>query len=164
MANRMTTIRKQKWDENQLYGRFKRLINNISYQKTWTWLRKRNFKREAESLLISAQNNVIRTYDIKVRINEMQQCSKCRRCGNRDETVYHIISESSELAQIEYKTRHAWVGKVIHGEMCKKLKFNHTNKWHMHNPASVLEMTHINSYGTLTYKLITKSRPKDLAL
>ena len=23
--------------------------------------------------------------------------------------------------------------------MCKKFKFDHTNKWHMHNPASVLE-------------------------
>ena len=37
---RMTTTRKQKWEGKQLYGRFKRLINNISHQKTWTWLRK----------------------------------------------------------------------------------------------------------------------------
>ena len=39
----------------------------------------------------------------------------------------------------EYKTRHDWVGKVIHWELCKKFKFDHTNKWYMHNPASVLE-------------------------
>ena len=31
---RMTTTRKQKWEGKQLYGRFKRLINNISHQKT----------------------------------------------------------------------------------------------------------------------------------
>ena len=37
------------------------------------------------------------------------------------------------------KTRHDWVGKVIHWEMCKKFKFDHTNKWYMHNPAPVLE-------------------------
>ena len=37
---RMITTWKQKWEEKQLYGRFKRLINNISAQKTWTWLRK----------------------------------------------------------------------------------------------------------------------------
>ena len=30
--NRMTKTRKQKWEEKQLYGRFKRLINNISRQ------------------------------------------------------------------------------------------------------------------------------------
>ena len=50
--DRMTITRKQKWEEKQLYGRFKRLINTISQQKTWTWLRKENFKRETESLLI----------------------------------------------------------------------------------------------------------------
>ena len=62
--------RKQKWEEKQIYGRFKRLINNISHEKTWMWLRKGNFKREKESLLIAAQNNAIRTNQIKVRINK----------------------------------------------------------------------------------------------
>ena len=28
---------------------------------------------------------------------------------------------------------------VIHWEICKKFKFDHTNKWYMHNPALVLE-------------------------
>ena len=31
------------------------------------------------------------------------------------------------------------MGKVIHWEMCKKFKFDHANKWYMHNPAPVLE-------------------------
>ena len=50
-----------------------------------------------------------------------------------------IISECSKLAQKEYKTRHDWVSKVIHCELCKKLKFDHTNKWYMYNPTLVLE-------------------------
>ena len=87
-----------------LYGHFKRLINNISHEKTWTWLRKGNFKKETESLLIAAQNNVIRTNHIKVRIDKMQQNSKCRLYGDQDETINHIISKCSKLAQ-EYKTR-----------------------------------------------------------
>ena len=69
----------------------------------------------------------------------MRQNSKCRLCGHRDETINHIISECSKLAQKEYKTIHDWVCKVIHWEMCKKLKFGPTNKWYMHNPTSVLE-------------------------
>ena len=48
-------------------------------------------------------------------------------------------SECSKSAQKEYKTRHDWVNKVIHWEMCKKFKFHHKNKWYMHNPAPVLE-------------------------
>ena len=39
--DRMTTNRKQKWEENQLYGRFKRLINNISHQKNLDLAKKR---------------------------------------------------------------------------------------------------------------------------
>ena len=60
-------------------------------------------------------------------------------CDDRDETINHIISDCSKLAQKVYKARHDWVGKVIHWEMCKKFKFDHTNKWYIHNPASVLE-------------------------
>ena len=117
------------------------IINNISHDKVWTWLRKGNFKRETESLLIAAQDNAIRTNHIKARIDKTQQNSKCRLCGDRDETINHIISERSKLAQQEYKARHDWVGKVIYWEMSKKFKFNHTNKWYMHNPAPVLENT-----------------------
>ena len=122
MANRMTINRKQEWEEKQLCGRFKRLISNISYEKTWTWLRKGNFKRETESLLIAAQNNAIRTNHIKARIDKTQQNRKCRLCGDRDEIINHIISECSKIAQKEYKTRHNWMDKGIHWEMCKEIE------------------------------------------
>ena len=68
----MTTTRKQKWEKKQFYGRFKRLINNISHQKTWTWLSKGNLKRETESLLIAAQDNAIKTNHVKARIDKTQ--------------------------------------------------------------------------------------------
>ena len=125
---RMTT-RKQKWEGKQLYGRFKRLINNISHQKIWTWLKKGNPKRETESLLIAAQDNAIRTNHIKARIDKMQQNSKCRLCGGRDEMINHIINECSKLAQKEYKASHDWVVKGIHWEMSREFQFDHTNKW-----------------------------------
>ena len=85
---------------------------------------------------MAAQNSAIRTNHIKARIDKTQQNSKCRLCGDRDETINHIISE---LAPRECKARHDWVGKVIHWEMCKKFKFDHANKWYMHNPEPVLE-------------------------
>ena len=69
----------------------------------------------------------------------MQQNSKIRLCSDRDETINHIINKCSKLAQKEYKTRHDWVGKVIHWELCYKFKFDHMNKWNMHHQESVLE-------------------------
>ena len=49
---------------------------------------------------------------VKVRIDKTQQNCRCRLCGDRDETINHIISEINKLAQKEYKTRRDWVGKV----------------------------------------------------
>ena len=93
--NRMTTTL-EKNGKKQLYGRFKRLKNNISLQKTRTCLRKGNLKRETESLLIAAQNNTVRTNHIKARIDKTQQNSKRRLCRDRDETINHIIGECSK--------------------------------------------------------------------
>ena len=144
----------------QLYGRFKRPINNISHQKTWTWPRKENFKKETESLLIAAQD--IRTNHIIGKIDKTQQNSKCRLCGDRDETINHIISECSKLAQKKYKARHDCVGKMIHWEMCRKFQVDHTNKWYMHNPAPVLENdSHklLWDFSIQTYHLIPARTP-----
>ena len=102
----------------------------------WTWLRKGNLKRDTESLLIAAQNNAIRTNHINARIDKTQQNSKCSLCGEIDETINYMISECIKLAQKEYKTCYDW---VIHWELCKKLKFDHMNKWYMHNPEYVQE-------------------------
>ena len=43
------------------------------------------------------------------------------------------MKEKTCIEQKEYKTRHNWVGKVIHWELCKMLKFDHENKRYMHN-------------------------------
>ena len=76
----------------------------------------------------------------------MQQNSKCMLCGDRNEMINHVINKCCRLVQKEYKTRHDWVGKVIHWELCKKIKFNHMDKGYINNPASVLEKE--------TYKLL----------
>ena len=128
VTNWMTITMKQKWKEKQLYGQFKLLINDMSHEKTWTWLRKENFKTETESFLKAEQSNAMRTNQIIARIDKTQQNSKCRLCSDRDETINPMISKCSKLSQKEYKPRHDQVGKVILLELCKKLKFNHTRR------------------------------------
>ena len=95
---------------------------------TWTWLQKKNPKKETETLFIAAQNNAIRSNYIKAKIDNTLKNSESTSCSDRDETVNHIISKCSILAQKEFKTRHDWVGKVIHQELCKRLKFINTNQ------------------------------------
>ena len=50
--------------------------------------------------------------------------------------INYIISKCN---QKKYKTRHDWVGKVIHWESSKNFKFDNMNKWYTHNLESVLE-------------------------
>ena len=72
------------------------------YWETFDIVRKKHFKKKTESLLIAAQNNITRTNYVKARIDKVQQNSGWRLYGDRDETINHIISESSKLAQKEY--------------------------------------------------------------
>ena len=108
------------------------------------------------------QNNAIRTIHINARIDTTQQNSRCRLCGDIDKKINHLISECSKLAQKQYMTRHNWVDKVIHWELCKRLKFNHTNKSYMHNPASLLENDthkHLWDVDIQMDRLISARRP-----
>ena len=88
--------------------------------------------RRIKNILLPGTKNPIDQY------NSLQN-NKCSLYGEKDEMVNDIISECRNLVQKEYKTRHDLVGKVIHWELCKRLKFDHTIKWHMHKLESVLE-------------------------
>ena len=44
-----------------------------------------------------------------------------------------------QVTPLEYKTRHDWVGKVIHRKLCKRWKFDHSTKWYMYKIESVRE-------------------------
>ena len=50
-----------------------------------------------------------------------------------------MISKYSKLEEKEYKTMRGWVGKVIHLELSKRLKFYHVDKWYIRKAESVLE-------------------------
>ena len=63
---------------------------------------------------MAAQEQAIRTNLISAKIDKTQQESKCRMCGQSDESVSHILSECGKMAQKEYKRRHDWVRKKVH--------------------------------------------------
>ena len=58
-------------------------------------------KRETETLILVAQEQAIRTNLIKAKIDKTQEDSRYRMCGMVDETIYHLISELSRMAQKE---------------------------------------------------------------
>ena len=46
---------------------------------------------------------------------------------------------TEKLAEKVYDSRYEWVGKVIHWELCERVKSEHTDKQYMLKPESVLE-------------------------
>ena len=60
-------------------------------------------------------------------------------CGERDETVNHLVSECSKLAQREYKRRHDWVSRRVHWEVCRMYGIELRENWYEHDAAPVAE-------------------------
>jgi hypothetical protein len=69
------------------------------------------------------QDRVINTRNYKKHICGLQSIiDKCRICGTEGETIEHIISSCTVLAQSEYKKRHDIFAKIIHMNLA--VKFN----------------------------------------
>ena len=71
-------------------------------------------KKETESLIVAAQNQSIRTNLLKAKIDKSQGDCLCRVCRKVNESIDHIVSGCSKLAQNEYKRRHDNLGKMVY--------------------------------------------------
>ena len=60
-------------------------------------------------------------------------------CDERNETVMHIFSECSKLAQTEYRKRHAKVTTIVHWQLCCKYGFEPAKHCYEHR-AEVMVM------------------------
>ena len=89
---------------------------------------------------MAAQEQAIRTNYVKHHIDKSRDSPSCRMCGEKGETVSHIICECSKLAQKEYKRRHDNVARiVVHWEICKKYDLPRAAQWYNHKPEGVTE-------------------------
>ena len=137
--NRKKRERQNNWKGKMLHGQFIRQTENLADEQQWMWLKDGTLKRETETLIMAAQEQAIRTNLIKAKIDKTQQESKCRMCDQADESINHILSECSKMAQKEYKRRHDWVGKKVHWEVSKRCGFDVAKKWYKHEPDAVSE-------------------------
>ena len=64
-------------------------------------------------------------------------------CEEKNETVSHIVSECSKLAQKEYKRRHENVWKYIQWKLCKKYNIDSKARWYEHSPKGIVESNSI---------------------
>ena len=127
------------WEKKVLHGQYLRQTKEIISDQCWAWLQNGDLKRETESFIVAAQNQGIRPNLVKGRIDKSQGKSLIRVCRIVDESINHIVSGCSKLAQNEYKRRHNNLGKILHWKLVRKCNFEAGDKWYEHEPESVLE-------------------------
>ena len=131
--------RKANWKEKVMHGQFLRQTEDVTNRGQWLWQQEGSLKRETETLIRAAQEQAVRTNFEKAKIDKTQEDSTCRMCGKADESINHLLSECSKMAQKEYKRRHDWIGRKIHWEVCRKYGLDTKDRWYEHEPQSVCE-------------------------
>ena len=77
--------RLQDWEEKALNGHYLRQSKEVSGEQSRVRLRNGDLKRETESLILSAQNQSVRTNLVKVKVDKSQTDTLCRLCKKDDE-------------------------------------------------------------------------------
>ena len=116
-----------------------RQTKEVRSDQCWARLQNGDLKRETDSLIAAAQNQSIRTNLVKAKIDKSQGDSLCRVCRKVDESIDHIVSRCSKLAQKKYKRGHDNLGKIVRWKLARECNFEAGDKWHEHAPESVLE-------------------------
>ena len=145
-----------------LYGQFLRQTDSEQNEKTWEWLQRGDLKRETEALITAAQDQAIKTNNIKANIDKTQENDLCRMCCQAKETLSHIVIGCSKLAQQEYKRRHNNVARVVRWDLQGKCSFSRVDKWFEHQPETVLENNDYKllwDYNIQTDRQINARRP-----
>ena len=87
-------------------------------------------------------------------------------CGEKGESIYHLISECGKLAQREYKRRHDDVARYVHWQLCQEAGIESCDKWYEHNPEYVMENKDYKIYRDFTIQCdgVVEARKPDVAL
>ena len=129
-----------RWKEKKMHGQFLRsMAETVDLDKMWEWTRKSDLKIGTEALIFAAQEQALRTNYVKLNIDKSVDSPLRRLCGEKVETINHIISECNKLAQTEYKRRHDNIARLVHWKLCCKYGIDRSEKWYEHQPERVVE-------------------------
>ena len=94
-------------------------------------------------MITEAQGQALRSNAIKAKVEKQNLSPLCRMCGEKDESMGHLVGECSKLAQAEYKHRHDNVARMIHWNIAHSYAFDVSSKWHERKPVGVIENDHV---------------------
>ena len=117
---RVDAERKARLGEKKLHGKFFRDVKDVADDRSWQWIRGGFMAKSTEAFVFAAQEQALRTRLLQATIERQEVDVNCRVCGKVAETVGHLASGCSCLAQKEYKCRHDRMGLRVYWEICGK--------------------------------------------
>lgn len=117
-----TQDRETVWKEKELHGRFYKALHepHVDAKASVHWLRFGNLFGETEGFVCAIQDQVIKTNNHRRYILKDGTVDICRSCHLPGETIRHITSGCSALANTEYLHRHNQVARILHQELALK--------------------------------------------
>lgn len=145
---------RRKWQAKALHGNFYSSLHQreVDRQSSNMYLVKGYLFPQTEGTLLAIQDQVVPTRNYcKFILKQQIENSKCRLCGSYEETVQHLSSGCSAIADTRYMSRHDNMGKVVHQLLClKENLLTHFTPHHAYVPQSVLENDVMKVYWDFT--------------
>lgn len=119
------------------------LQKNLGKQswKLNAWLRKSSLFAETEGFVIAIQDQVIATRNYQKHIEKKDIGDSCRLCHHMPETIQHITSSCSILANSDYLHRHNTAVKIVHQHLATTYKLlDNKRKYFKYYPSLKMKM------------------------
>ena len=135
--NRVESERIECFRAKRLHGKFLRDVSGVADPRSWQWLRAGYLGKGIEGYVCAAQEQALRTRFFRASIQGEKVDPKCRVCGKEVESVGHLASGCSGLAQREYRRRHDRMGLRVYWELCRKYGVRCADVWYKEVPDEV---------------------------
>ena len=120
----------EEWRSKALHGAWHRGVSEVAdMRKTYQWLHKINLKTNCEALIMAAQEQALNTRAIAAQVYNTGHDPRCRLCKEHNETVAHLVSGCSKLADNAYTYRHNEVAVTVYKAICSKYQLELPKDW-----------------------------------
>ncbi|KAJ8723807.1 hypothetical protein PYW07_007787 [Mythimna separata] len=160
-----TNDRKEVWQSKELHGRFYRALHgpDVDQLASVAWLRAGDLFGETEGFVCAIMDEVVLTNNYRRFIVKDGTVDICRACHCPGESIRHIISGCSRLANGEYLHRHNLVARIIHQQLALKHSLVESEvPYYRYVPDPVLDNGHVILYwdrSIITDRTVVANKP-----
>lgn len=160
-----TEGRRDIWKSKELHGRYYRALtgSDVDLTASVNWLRFGDLFGETEGFVCAIADEVIMTNNYRKYILKDGTADICRACRRPGESLRHIISGCSHLANGEYLHRHNLVARIIHQQLALQYGLIENEvPYYKYAPVPVLENGHATLYwdrSVITDRTIVANKP-----